>query len=150
MSSGTPTPTPSDRPPSFHSRKYGTRNPLTRLLSARFLDRVLAEVDEIRPGRIVEIGCGEGRITAELDRLDLEIDYVGYDIDPEAVAIAVRRYPDKTFRQADLLQLRPPQDQTHADLVLCLEVLEHLPEPAGAVKIVAAAFGEVRVRTAFP
>ncbi len=148
MQPDNPTPSDPSRPPadpssSYHARKYGTGNPLVRLLIRRFLDHVLAEVAAIRPRRIVEIGCGEGQIAGELDSLGLEIEYAGYDLDAEAVEVAARRYPDKRFREADLFRL--PQDETGADLVLCLEVLEHLTEPAEAVRTIARLAGRAAI-----
>ena len=67
---------------------------------ARFAD-VLAP----RHARILDGGCGTGRITAALHRMGHQV--IGADRDGGLVAIAVGRYPGPRFLTADLLALTP-------------------------------------------
>jgi len=67
---------------------------------ARFVD-VLAP----RAARVLDAGCGTGRITAALHRMGHRV--IGADRDAGLVAIAVQRYPEPTFLAADLLTLTP-------------------------------------------
>jgi SAM-dependent methyltransferase len=116
----------------YNPRKYRTVNPVSRLLIERFLRRICSRVEAIRPARIFDLGCGEGMVPRRLgDRLRY-MDYVGIDSSPEALDLARRARPDLTFVQGDLHQVE--LDITGQDLVLCLEVLEHLNDPARALE----------------
>jgi ubiquinone/menaquinone biosynthesis C-methylase UbiE len=85
-----------------------------------------------RPRRILEVGCGEGIVLATLaarlpgSRLD------GLELDEPALKAARKRCPGATLVRGDACAL-PFGDQSF-DLVVCLEVLEHLPEPARALR----------------
>ncbi len=120
--------------PGFRSdneAKYRSRNPVVRHLVARFLARVSRLVAEAGPRRILEAGCGEGVVMRYLmDRHPgLRVD--GLELDREALDRARARNPGSLLLQGDLyaLGLR----SRAYDLVLCLEVLEHLPEPERAL-----------------
>jgi SAM-dependent methyltransferase len=67
---------------------------------ARFVD-VLAP----RSARVLDAGCGTGRITAALQRMGHRA--VGADRDGGLVRIARERYPGATFLASDLLALTP-------------------------------------------
>lgn len=79
-----------------------------------------------RPLSIVEIGCGSGAILAELRRFFPQASLAGFDIAPEAA----RFWGEATslgirFELADYLEL----EESIPDLVLVLDVLEHLGNP---------------------
>ena len=67
---------------------------------ARFVD-VLAP----RHGRLLDAGCGTGRIAAALHRMGHHA--IGADRDGGLVEIAIGRYPGPSFVIADLLSLTP-------------------------------------------
>jgi SAM-dependent methyltransferase len=112
--------------------KYRSRNPVVRHLVGRFLQRVTELAASERPRRILEVGCGEGIVLATLaarlpgSRLD------GLELDEPALKAARKRCPGATLVRGDACAL-PFGDQSF-DLVVCLEVLEHLPEPARALR----------------
>jgi SAM-dependent methyltransferase len=72
-------------------------------------------------GRALDLGCGDGRLTAELAATEL----TAADVSPVALARAGRRLPG-----ARLAELRPdaplPFGDGEFDLVLCAETLEHV------------------------
>jgi len=118
---------------SDNESKYRSRNPIVRRLVRRFLDRVATLVDAHgSSGRILEVGCGEGVVIEYLagrrpgGRLD------GVELDAAALARARLRCPGAALVQADVYDL--PFASRSYDLVLCLEVLEHLAEPARALR----------------
>jgi SAM-dependent methyltransferase len=112
--------------------KYRSKNPVVRHLVGRFLDRVAELAAVERPRRILEVGCGEGIVLATLSarlpgtRLD------GLELDETALEEARARCPGATLVRGDACAL-PFGDQSF-DLVVCLEVLEHLPEPVRALR----------------
>jgi len=81
---------------------------------------------DCRPLSIVEIGCGSGAILAELHRRFPRASLAGFDIAPEAALF----WRDLTslgirFELADYLE----SEDSIPDLVLILDVLEHLGNP---------------------
>lgn len=77
--------------------------------------------------RIADLGCGPGIYVRELRKLGQEAD--GYDTD-----LRLRNREAEHLHQADLLQLSL---QPAAELVMCLEVAEHIEE-AQADEVVAS------------
>lgn len=57
-------------------------------------------VMRFRPASALDAGCGTGRVARELARRG--VDVVGVDLDPEMLATARRRSPDRTWVEADL------------------------------------------------
>lgn len=59
-----------------------------------------------RPGaRVVDAGCGTGRVTIELARRGYQM--VGVDLDPSMLAVARERAPALSWQEADLATLDP-------------------------------------------
>ncbi|HMU25860.1 MAG TPA: class I SAM-dependent methyltransferase [Solirubrobacterales bacterium] len=118
--------------------KFQTGNPVVKRLIGGFYDTVEEVVKPLKPATVLDAGCGEGET---LDRLSevLPPAPTGIDLNPESVEFAARRLPGATIRQADLLNL--PFEDGSFDLVLCLEVLEHLPDPAAGLAELARVSG---------
>jgi SAM-dependent methyltransferase len=74
-----------------------------------------------RVGRALDLGCGDGRLTAELAASEL----TAADVSPVALERARPRLPE-----AALVELEPdaqlPFDDNAFDLVLCVETVEHV------------------------
>jgi 2-polyprenyl-3-methyl-5-hydroxy-6-metoxy-1,4-benzoquinol methylase len=120
-----------------HYPKYTTRNPLARRLVDGFMTALAELAARSGAKQVHEVGCGEGFLSTILARSGLAVR--GSDISAAAVAIARQRAATLglpvTFRVADLHDLHPPGDG--AELVVCCEVLEHLPDPARALALLA-------------
>jgi SAM-dependent methyltransferase len=112
--------------------KYRSRNPLVRHLVGRFLRRISELAATERPRRILEVGCGEGIVMAALAARLPGTRFDGLEFDETALEGARARCPGATLVRGDACAL-PFGDQSF-DLVVCLEVLEHLPEPARALR----------------
>lgn len=102
-----------------------------RRIIQRFVDRILHRCDEIGPSRIVDLGCGEGIVAQDLLARRPEIDYLGIDVSPQAIEVARSINPGAEFEVGNILD--EPQRPDWGDLVICLEVLEHLKDPEPAV-----------------
>ncbi len=91
-------------------------------LSPHEVRRLQTIVDEIPDGvkSIIDVGCGDGKLTRMLRTAGYEVMAV------DQSATALKRVPEpKRCISGDSL----PFDNESFDLVVCSEVLEHLPEP---------------------
>ncbi|GAB49721.1 class I SAM-dependent methyltransferase [Mobilicoccus pelagius] len=59
-----------------------------------------------RGSRILDAGCGQGRVGGHLSTQGHTV--VGVDVDPALVAAAAEQFPDATWRQGDLAELDLP------------------------------------------
>ncbi|MCB0827893.1 MAG: class I SAM-dependent methyltransferase [Solirubrobacterales bacterium] len=106
--------------------KFQTSNPVVGRLIVRFYAKVADLVAEIEPESVLDAGCGEGETLERLAPLMPRV-VAGVDLNPESVEFTRRRIPDGEFSVADIVDLPFPDDSF--DLVFCLEVLEHIPNP---------------------
>jgi SAM-dependent methyltransferase len=97
----------------------------------RFLRRVGDLVEAQRPRRILEVGCGEGIVIEYLGRRLPGVRIDGVELDGAALGRARTRCPGAALVRGDAGAL--PFGRASYDLVVCLEVLEHLDEPARAL-----------------
>jgi SAM-dependent methyltransferase len=109
-------------------QKHENPNPIQRALIARFHRGVADVVRAFAPEDILDVGCGEGYALAALRALGIDCPLAGIDVSAPAIAEAQRRVPGATFRVMDALDLA--REGRRYDLVMMLEVLEHIPEPA--------------------
>jgi trans-aconitate methyltransferase len=95
------------------------RNIWDRAVLAAFAEHVVAAGG----GRVVDLGCGPGRITGHLHRLGLDV--VGVDLSPAMVAEARRRFPTLSFSTGRLDT--PPVDPKSLAGLLAWYSLIHVP-----------------------
>ncbi|HUW94397.1 MAG TPA: class I SAM-dependent methyltransferase [Anaerolineae bacterium] len=112
-------------------QKYENRNPLQRGLIWYFHRRVAKVVEASRPRSILDVGCGEGFTIDWLLRVNGQLPIQGVDYDWPALVHARVKHPEVPFQMGDISRL--PYASGSFDLVLCLEVLEHLAEPIRAL-----------------
>ena len=110
--------------------KYGSSNTIVRRLMQGFELAVIALVDRVRPATIHEVGCGEGYWT--LKWIEQGIDSRGSDFSHSVVDMAKenaleRKLSADIFKVSSIYDLKPETDA--AQLLVCLEVLEHLEYP---------------------
>ena len=82
------------------------------------------------PGAMLDYGCGAGYVCSLFAELGYEV--TGVDISSAALSIARGREPDATFVEAGADGSLPFADASF-DVIACLGVLEHIPEPAPVV-----------------
>lgn len=111
--------------------KYGVEHPIER----RLVDGFLRSLDELlpraAPARVLEVGVGEGEISARVRQRYPSATVIGIDLfDVELAEQWRKRGGMGAF--ADVVRLPFPDDAF--DLVLGIEVLEHVPVPWEALK----------------
>jgi trans-aconitate methyltransferase len=65
---------------------------------------VLAEIAPLSQTRVLDVGCGLGDLYGYFCAHDIWVTYTGYDLVPEMVERAHRRYPEARFAVRDVLQ----------------------------------------------
>jgi SAM-dependent methyltransferase len=81
----------------------------------------------LRPATLVEIGCGDGAVLAELAARGLSPVLDGFELSPKAAAIAEQRGVARRVEAFDGVHV-PAADRAY-DLAILSHVLEHVPEP---------------------
>jgi SAM-dependent methyltransferase len=118
--------------------KYGSRNPIVRVLMEGFARALEGLVERTQARSIHEVGCGEGHWT--LTWADRGIKARGSDFSTQVIELAERNAENQgvpaTFRVANVYDLEAPADA--AELVVCSEVLEHLEDPQRALQVLAS------------
>jgi ubiquinone/menaquinone biosynthesis C-methylase UbiE len=95
--------------------------------------RAYLDLLRVQPGeRALDVGCGTGVVTRELvNRVQPSGSVVGIEPRPELLSRAVELVPDAEFRLGDALAL--PADTAEFDVVVCVTVLEHMPDAERAI-----------------
>jgi SAM-dependent methyltransferase len=106
--------------------KYASKNPVERRLMDGFFRALDASLPATAPERVLEVGVGEGEVTARLARRWPGAALVGLDLPDAELAAA---WTDRGFAPlfGDIGRLPFRDDQF--DVVLAIEVLEHVPFP---------------------
>ncbi|OQX70738.1 hypothetical protein B6D52_03590 [Candidatus Parcubacteria bacterium 4484_255] len=94
------------------------------------LKEVLSFLDASANQKIVDIGCGKGRFCRKLR--DKGFNVTGVEPSKELIEIAIKNNKDIKFIQASATNL-PFRNNTF-DFLICVEVLEHIPDTERAVK----------------
>jgi ubiquinone/menaquinone biosynthesis C-methylase UbiE len=90
------------------------------------LDIVRLAAGTLAAARVLDIGCGEGRLAAELARQGATVE--GIDPNPEAIRKARASVPGATFTEATAEAL--PFPDASFDVAVIFNALHHVPEPA--------------------
>ena len=95
------------------------------------LHSLLADVGS--SAEILDLGCGNGSLTAAF--LTRERRITGVDYSVSGIALALGHYPAIRFLQADVCGALPPEIRPGGfDAVMCCEVVEHVYSPKALMK----------------
>jgi ubiquinone/menaquinone biosynthesis C-methylase UbiE len=84
---------------------------------------LIARYLSIRPGVVLDVGCGPGHLTAHLRSLD--VDAIGLDMVPEFIEHARTTYPDGRYELGSMHELRVP-DRSVAGILAWYSLI-HVP-----------------------
>ena len=113
--------------------KYGSANPVVR----RLMDGFHSTLDELwhkaSPETVLDVGCGEGVLTAEWAERLGDGRIVGIDLDDPKLEAewTKRRRPNCEFRVEEATSLSFADGEF--DMAAAIEVLEHVPDPEATV-----------------
>jgi 2-polyprenyl-3-methyl-5-hydroxy-6-metoxy-1,4-benzoquinol methylase len=108
-------------------QKHLNPNPVQRYLLRRFHRQIASLLKATGAKRILDAGCGEGFVVSYLLQGNDGLTITGIDCSLEAIEMARQMVPGGLFDVGDLREM--PYGDDSFDLVMCLEVLEHLPDP---------------------
>jgi 2-polyprenyl-3-methyl-5-hydroxy-6-metoxy-1,4-benzoquinol methylase len=108
-------------------QKHLNPNPVQRYLLRRFHCQIALLVEAVGAERILDAGCGEGFVVSYLLQGNDGLTVTGIDSRLQAIEMARQMVQGVLFDVGDLREM--PYSDDSFDLVMCLEVLEHLPDP---------------------
>jgi 2-polyprenyl-3-methyl-5-hydroxy-6-metoxy-1,4-benzoquinol methylase len=116
--------------------KHGSRDPLVRWTMRRFENSMFKLLEGIGPVHsVLEVGCGEGFVTASLTRAFPGARVLGTDFSPMVIDDARSRHPGVEFKACSVYD---SPSLGRFDLVVACEVLEHLEDPDRALRAMNA------------
>jgi len=114
--------------------KYATTNPVERRMMEGFFGAFDELVDRARPTRVLEVGAGEGEVSARLVRRAPDVPVTILDLPDAELQDSWRALGlSGVAGSGDNL----PHPDGAADLVLAIEMLEHVDDPAAVLKELA-------------
>lgn len=91
-------------------------------LTGGFLSKVISEVQIPKGKKILELGCGTGTLSKELNCHT----YVGVDLNPNFIEFAKTKFPQYSFKVLDIVTQRLPKEKF--DYIVIMNVLHHLKD----------------------
>ncbi len=113
--------------------KRNHANPLFRRLQARLDSAVVALAVAADDGKILDFGCGEGELSTQLAQACPARSVVGLDLDDPKLRADWARIAQPNLDFVGSSSPRLPFDDGEFEVVVAMEVLEHIPDWSGAL-----------------
>ena len=118
----------------YHQGQYLKNNPSWHEEDASWKAKNIFHIiknNNLNPISIAEIGCGSGEILSCLSQSFDKTEFSGYEISPQAFEICHKKQkPRLNFHLEDLLK----SESKIFDLLLCIDVFEHIEDYIGFLK----------------
>ncbi|MBK8008143.1 MAG: class I SAM-dependent methyltransferase [Rhizobiales bacterium] len=72
--------------------------------------KILCEIGDLKPAKVLDFGCGMGRLYELLSAQGFKGEYVGYEIAPNLAAAAQKKHASARFECRDILKNGLPED----------------------------------------
>lgn len=110
--------------------------------------KILCEIGDLKSAKILDFGCGMGRLYELLAQDGFRGEYVGYEIAPELAAAAQKKHTAARFEHRDILKDNIPED---FDYVLISGVFNNKHSASGDYvrAVLSALFGRTKKGLAF-
>ncbi len=112
-------------PEDHMDRLYNSKNRFVRFVHNNRLENIIKKLSNQKGKKILDAGCGEGHLIYKMWEV-LNNQYYGIDITPVAVKNAKIRCPFADIKEGDMLKMGYANN--FFDIIICTEVLEHIPE----------------------
>lgn len=118
-------------------QKHTSKNPVIRSMMRTYYRDVCTAAELARTSTILDAGCGEGFTTTKVADHLPEAHILAADMQPEYIEFARENHSRKniTFKVAELNEL---SRSSSFNLVMCTQVLEHLPDYDAAMKLLCS------------
>src|SRR4051812_21168852 len=115
-----------DPRPQFQRLMHGAFSLFVRAsgISAERAKFEASYLDDMKPGRVLEIGCGDGSRLLRLRAAGWDVE--GQEIDPQANAFVLKRHSIR-LHVGDVARIGLPEEHYHA--IVMNHVIEHVPDP---------------------
>jgi SAM-dependent methyltransferase len=113
----------------YHHMRAGETSPTNETWMSLFDDLADHILMDLRPGSVLDAGCGRGYLVNSLRRQGVE----AWGIDTSAAAVRDALPESQPFCQVG--SILDPLPRAHYDLIVCIDILEHYP-PLEAIKAV--------------
>ena len=96
---------------------------------ARHIATILKK-NGLNPSSVCEVGCGAGEILKQLSNASPNINFVGYELSPQAFELCKNRESEKvSYRLKNIFD-----ENVFYDCLLCIDVFEHVEDYMGFIK----------------
>lgn len=86
------------------------------------IEFIIDELKKVQFETLIDVGCGDGRLLREIDKVFNEKQLVGVDTSKKAISLANSLNPNMNFKNIDISKI-----DSKYDIVTLIEVLEHVP-----------------------
>ena len=97
-------------------------------------EKLIRQIRKLKVQSVLDVGCGSGENLALLAHGESNLTLSGIDVSQEALAQAVKRVPTASLRQLDVQHEKLNEK---FDLVMAIQVIEHLPDDLAALQNMA-------------
>ena len=94
-------------------------------------DILKSVIEESRPKKLLDIGCGAGKFLATLQKEFPEIEFTGIDASKKAIAEGKKAHPKMHFFNRNAEDTKFNDEEF--DIIIMLDVLEHVRDPEKAL-----------------